>query len=61
MVSGKPLSEREKKYIREHYPEKFKSQIANELGELFEQDNSGSREVRSVRKFIKREGLDIED
>ena len=61
MTSGKHLSEKEKEYIREHYPEKFKSQIATELGELFEDDNGGSREVRAVRKFIEREGLDIED
>ena len=39
----------------------FKSQIANKLGELFEDDNGGSREVRAVRKFIEREGLDIGD
>ena len=58
MVSGKHLSEAEKEYIREHYPEKFKSQIATELGELFEEDNGGSREVRAVRKFIENEGLD---
>ena len=61
MVSGKPLSEGEKEYIRVQYPEKFKSEIAKELGELFEDDNGGSRQVRSIRKFIEREGLDIED
>jgi len=60
-TSGKHLSEREKEYIREHYPEKFKSQIANELGDLFEEDNGGSRQVRAVRKFIEHEELDVED
>lgn len=61
MVSGKHLSENEKEYIRENYPEKFKSEIANKLGELFEEDNGGSRQVRAIRKFIEKEGLDIED
>lgn len=59
MVSGKHLSEEEKEYIRKNYPEKFKSEIAKELGELFEEDNGGSRQVRAIRKFIEKEGLDI--
>jgi len=61
MVSGKHLSNNEKEYIREHVKDMFKCEIANKLGELFEEDNGGSRQVRAIRKFIEREGLDIED
>lgn len=60
MVSGKHLSEDEKDYIREHANDMFKCEIANNLGELFEEDNGGSRQVRAIRKFIEKEGLDIE-
>ena len=57
MVSGKHLSEREKEYIREHADDEFKCEIANKLGDLFEEDNGGSRQVRAVRKFMQDEGL----
>ena len=59
MVSGKHLSEREKRYIREHAEDKFKREIAEELGELFEEDNGGKRQVRCVRKFIQK--IELED
>ena len=59
MVSGKHLSEREKEYIREHADDKFKCEIAEELGELFEEDNGGKRQVRCVRKFIQK--IELED
>lgn len=58
MVSGKFLSECEKEYIREHVKDKSKRQISKELGELFEQDNGGSREQVTVRRFIQREKLE---
>jgi len=58
MVSGKSLSENEKKYTREHAKDKSKCEIAKKLGELFEQDNGGYRHVVTVRRFIQREKLE---
>lgn len=57
-MTQRTLSEREKNYIREHARTKFKRQIAIELGELFPQDNGGSRSSRTIRLFIQREGLE---
>lgn len=58
MVSGKRLSENEKEYTREHAKDKSKCEIAKNLGELFEEDNGGARNVITVRRFIQREGLE---
>jgi len=59
MTSGKHLSEREKEYIRKYAEDKFRCEIAKELGELFEEDNGGKRQVRCVRKFIQK--IELED
>jgi hypothetical protein len=56
MTKGKPLSEKEKEYIREHKDEMLFSQIADNLGELFPELNGGNRCQATVRRFVQEEG-----
>jgi len=58
MSANKSFSEQEKDYIRRHAKDKFRRQIATDLGELYPKDNGGSRGVRAVLRFIQKENLD---
>lgn len=55
MTIGKPLTEDEKGYIREHKDEMFWAQIAVKLGENYPEDNNGSRCPATVRRFVQSE------
>ena len=55
MTSGRPLTEDEKDYIREHKEEMFFAQIARELGERFFEDNNGERCAATVRRFVQKD------
>lgn len=57
-IRGQSLSLCEAEYIRKNFKIKSKRQIAKELGEDFREDNGGSRNIITVRRFIKREGLE---
>jgi len=48
----RPLSEREKEYIDKHKNEYLISYIARRLGELYSEDNGGSRNRLTVKKYI---------
>lgn len=58
MGANKPFSEREKDYIRKHAKDKFRREIATDLGELYPKDNGGSRGSLAVLRFIQKEHLD---
>lgn len=55
VTKGKPLSNKEKEYIRQHKEQKFNSQMAVELGELYPEENNGERCAATIRRFIKKE------
>jgi len=50
-MRGYPLSEQEKEYIDAH-PEKFASTLANELSDLYPEDNGGTRGKCCINKYI---------
>jgi hypothetical protein len=58
MSANRPFSEREKDYIRRHSKDKFRREIATDLGNLYPEDNGGSRSVAAVLRFIQKENLD---
>jgi hypothetical protein len=58
MGANKPFSWREKEYIRKHAKDKFRREIATDLGDLYPKDNGGSRSALAVLRFIQREKLD---
>ena len=58
MGANKPFSNREKDYIRKHAKDKFRREIAADLGELYPKDNGGSRGVLAVLRFVQKEKLD---
>jgi len=53
-MKGRPFSENELEYIREHKDQKFASQMAQELAALFPGDNGGYRNPDSIRHVLKR-------
>jgi hypothetical protein len=54
MGSGRPFSQRELKFIREHLDEKYPSVIARHLGLHYSEDNGGSRSSKSVAAQMKK-------
>lgn len=48
----KPFTDREKEYMRDNKDD-FYGHTATRLGELFPEDNGGSRAQASVRRFLK--------
>lgn len=56
-MRGKPLSDREKGYIRLVYKEQFFGQTAHNLARLFPEDNGGKRGSQTVRNYLISEGL----
>jgi len=57
MASGQPFSDREKEFIRLHVGQMSYGMIAQELGKLYPEDNSGYRSFRSVQTFAYRERI----
>ena len=55
MTSGKYFTETEKQFIVAHADTLSHSNIAEQLGELYPNENSGSRSTGGVQKFIQRE------
>ena len=53
MVAGKRVSEREKQYIRENKDSLPYTFLAKELGRLYPEDNQGSRDRQTVRKWAR--------
>ena len=53
MASGRVFSDRERVYIDTWAYKKSWGQIARELGELYEEDNGGSRTSRGVQSYVK--------
>jgi hypothetical protein len=58
MTSGHRLSEREKDYILAHHTELSHCYIAQLLGELYPEDNGGSRNYTSVHRYLARVGIE---
>ena len=54
MASGKPLSDREKAFIKENMREKFPSVLARHLAMHYSADNNGSRSTRTVQEYIRK-------
>ena len=54
MVSGKPLTDREKAFIRANRTEKFPSVLARHLAMHYSADNNGSRSTRTVQEYIRK-------
>lgn len=54
MASGKPLTDREKAFIRANRTEKFPSILARHLGLHYSEDNGGSRSTRTVQEYIRK-------
>jgi hypothetical protein len=54
MVSGKPLSAREKVFIESNKDILSLPDTAKQLGELYPQDNCGHRDRQSIRNHIKK-------
>ena len=55
MTSGKYFTETEKKFIIAHADTLSHSNIAEQLGRLYPNENDGSRSTGGVQKFILRE------
>ena len=53
MVAGKRVSEQEKQYILKNKDTLPYSFIAKELGRLYPEDNQGSRDRQTVRKWAR--------
>ena len=53
MASGKPLSDKEKAFIRANRTEKFPSVLARHLGLHYSADNGGSRCTETVKIYLK--------
>ena len=53
MASGKPLTDREKAFIRANRTEKFPSVLARHLGLHYSADNGGSRCTETVKIYLK--------
>jgi len=53
-MKGRPFTENELDYIREHKDCKFASEMAIELVKLFPNDNGGSRNPVSIKHALKR-------
>ena len=53
MVSGKPLTDRERRFIEENRNEKFPSILARHLGLYYSEDNGGSRCTETVKIYLK--------
>ena len=54
MASGKPLTDREKAFIRANRTEKFPSVLARHLVLYYSADNNGSRSTRTVQEYIRK-------
>ncbi len=54
MASGKPLTDREKAFIRANRTEKFPSVIARHLSLYYSSENNGSRSTRTVQEYIRK-------
>jgi len=55
MVSGVPLSDREKAYIKNQKDEKFPKEIAEDLERKFPLDNCGKRSFWTVKEFLQKQ------
>ena len=53
MASGKPLTDREKAFIRANRDEKFPTIIARHLTMFYAEDNGGSRCTETVKIYLK--------
>lgn len=53
MASGKPLTDREKAFIRANRDEKFPAVIARHLTLYYAEDNGGSRKTSTVQTYIR--------
>lgn len=53
MVSGKPLTDREKAFIAANRTEKFPSVLARHLALYYSEDNGGSRCTETVKIYLK--------
>jgi hypothetical protein len=53
VVSGKPLSKRERAFIEANIDEKFPTIIARHLALYYSEDNGGSRCTETVKIYIK--------
>ena len=53
MTSGKPLTDREKRFIKMHCKGLFASQIARQLEIRFPKDNGGFRDSQSINRYIR--------
>lgn len=54
MTSGRPFSDREIEFIKEHMNEKYPSVLARHLGIHYADDNGGFRSKKSVASLIRR-------
>lgn len=54
MASGKPLSDKEKAFIRANRAEKFPSVLARHLSLYYSSENNGSRSTRTVQEYIRK-------
>jgi hypothetical protein len=54
MVSGKPLTDRERRFIEENRNEKFPTVLARHLALHYAEDNNGSRSTRTVQEYIRK-------
>jgi hypothetical protein len=53
MASGKPLTDRERRFIEENRNEKFPSVLARHLSLYYSSENNGSRSTRCVQEYIR--------
>jgi len=54
MASGKPLTDRERRFIEENRNEKFPSVLARHLSLYYSSENNGSRSTRTVQEYIRK-------
>ena len=57
MVSGRPLSDAEKQYIRANSDRLFPATIARDLAEKYRDHNLGQRSRYTVTRYQKSQGL----
>ena len=53
MTSGKPLTNTEKRVIKDMYETTFPAIIANHLASKYYEENGGSRSASTVRAYIR--------
>lgn len=56
MTSGKPIGKKEDQYIKTHRKGLFASKIAENLVIMFPDENGGSRDKESVKRYMRRKG-----